>query len=236
MPSSKQDGAGRRDIVQSGHIRPATATPRGVTTTKDEQRRQRAREYDAHLAAARDPIAVLCRFAQAREASGDGAALEVGFAATPVGDGPGLPAAVWVALRQGDVDAVLDLLVEHATEQFVVAEHEQLDASYRLTKVAECRGLPDLDRLVGQLAAFVDVPRDVVAMVCGWGPDDERTAGEVDRLLAQRRAPADGSRTSGAALAMSSSEFAAVLSLTPEQQSVLATLVRQADITVTAGT
>ncbi len=205
-------------------------------TTRDERSRERAREYDARLSAAREAAAVLALLAQAREASGAGGALEVGFAAAPVDtDVPALPASVWVALRQGDLDSVVDTLVEHATEQFVLAEHEQLDAGYRLTTVEECRGVPDVDRLISQLAAFVDVPRDVVAMVCGWGAGDPRTLAEIERLTAQRqetsRAPA---ALSVAGLTMSSSEFAAVLSLTPEQQAVLSTLVRQADIVVAA--
>lgn len=201
--------------------------------TKEQESRERIREYEARLAVARESLAVLARFAQAREACGDGAALEVGFADVLPEDG--LPAGVWVALRQDDLDAVIETLVAHATEQFLIAEHEQLDAAYKLTTVAESRGLPDVDRLVDQLAAFVDVPRDVVAIVCGWGPDDPRTQAEVDRLIGQRysvlRAAASAAPVNG--LAMSSSEFAAVLSLTPEQQGVLATLVRQADITVT---
>jgi hypothetical protein len=203
--------------------------------TKDEERRARARDYEARLAAARESAAVLSEFARAREACGGGA-LEVAFAATaPEPDGAPLPAAIWVALRQGDLDAVVDLLVEHATEQFVLAEHEQLDANYRLTSVAESRGLPDVDRLTAQLASFVDVPRDVVLIVCDWGADDPRTAAEIDRLMAQRHG-AGRPATSGTAtgLAMTSSELAALLSLSPEQQAMLSTLVRQADITVSA--
>lgn len=203
--------------------------------TKEQQSRDRMREYAARVEAARAPVAVLARFAQAREARGAGGALEVEFASTPVGDGPSLPAAVWVALRQDDVDAVTDLLTEHATEQFLIAEHEQLDASYRITTVTESRGLPDVERLTAQLAAFLDVPRDVVAIVCDWGADDPRTEAEIERLIDQRYAA--GAAPVGrptAALVMSSSEFAAVLSLTPDQAAVLATLVRQADITVAA--
>lgn len=194
------------------------------------------REYEARLAAVRDPVAVLARFAQAREARGGGAALEVGFAAAGPEESP-LPAAVWVALRQNDVDAVIEALVQHATEQFVIAEHEQLDANYRITTVSESRGLPDVARLTAQLAAFLEVPPDVVAMVCGWGPDDPRTEDEIERLIEQRLAAAPAAASGGravTALTMSSGEFAAVLSLTPEQQAVLSTLVRQADVTVTS--
>src|SRR5439155_21049724 len=130
-----------------------------------------------------ESLAVLARFAQAREACGAGSALEVSFADVLPEDG--LPAGVWVALRQDDLPAVLETLVEHATEQFVVAEHEQLDATYKLTTVAESRGLPDIGRLIDQVAAFVEVPRDVIAIVCGWGPDDPRTQTEIDRLIGQ---------------------------------------------------
>ena len=141
---------------------------------------------------------------------------------------------MWVALRQEDVDAVIEALVEHATEQFVIAEHEQLDASYRITTVRESRGLPDVDRLIAQVAAFLDVPRDVLAIVCGWGPDDPRTQAEIERLIDQRYAAPGAAGQAANVLTMSSSEFAAVLSLTPEQAAVLSTLVRQADVTVTA--
>lgn len=218
------------------------------------------REYGARLAAARGSVAVLARFAQAREARGRGLALEVEFAATPIEPaGAALPAAVWVALRQGDLDAVIDTLVQHATEQFLIAEHEQVDAGYRIATVAECRGLPDVDRLIAQFAAFVQVPRDVVAIVSGWGPDDPRTLAEIERLMDQRyrpgaaaampvataapAVPAEPSVPSRAAvsevphrpeLAMSSRELTALLSLTPEQQAMLTTLVRQADIVVAA--
>lgn len=232
--------------------------------TKDQQSRDRTREYAARLEAARDPVAVLARFAVAREARGSRVrALEEEFAATPADpDGPALPAAIWVALRQGDLDAVIDTLVQHATEQFLVTEHEQLDAGYRITTVAESLGLPDVDRLIAQIAVFVEVPVDVVAMVCRWGSDDPRTLAEIERLLDQRyQTPVtsvaavdiathrvdDPPPTTDAAtgahanratpatratLAMSSREFSAVLSLTPEQQAVLATLVRQANIVV----
>jgi hypothetical protein len=222
--------------------------------TKDQQSRDRMREYGARLETARESVAVLARFAQARESRGGGRALEEEFAATPLDpDAPLLPAAVWVAMRQGDVDAVIETLVQCASEQFVVAEHEQLDADYRLTTIAESLGLPDVDRLIAQVAAFVQVPRDVVAIVTGWGPDDPRTLAEIEALMDHRYGastvePAPTPAAASAApspeprmavgsgdrpgLAMSSSELAAVLSLTPEQQAVLGTLVRQADIVV----
>jgi|GEM_PF-2383578 len=232
-----------------------------AVATKDELRRERLREYDAALTAARSPLAVLTLFARGREARAGGQLLEEAFAATEV-DGVDaadrLPAAVWVALRHGDVDACLELLLRMSRTEFVLAAHEELDAGYRLTKVEERRPLPDVELLIGQLAAFLHVPRDVVAIISGWGADDPRTAAEVDTLLEQRfgslagappaltpDAGAAGSPRPGAAagrpkagaatgLRMSSAEFCALLNLGPEQRAVLGTLVRQTEITIDA--
>ncbi len=225
-----------------------------ATPTKDELRRDRLREYDAVLTAARAPLAVLALFARGREARADGQLLEEAFAATEVAGveaGGTLPAAVWVALRQGDLDAALDLLLRISRAEFVLASHEELDAGYRLTKVEERRPLPDLDLLVAQLAAFLAVPRDVVAIISGWGVDDPRTIAEVDTLLEQRYGPPTAGRATAAfgdasapdagpgyapsGLRLSSTEFGALLNLAPEQRAVLATLVRQAAITIDAG-
>ncbi|HEY0166004.1 MAG TPA: hypothetical protein VGB75_03085 [Jatrophihabitans sp.] len=230
--------------------------------TKDELRRERLREYDAALTAARSPVAVLALFARGREARAGGELLEEAFAATAV-DGVDvadlLPAAVWVALRQGDVEATIELLMRMSRTEFVLAAHEELDASYRLTKVEERRALPDVELLVAQVAAFLRIPRDVVAIISGWGAEDPRTAAEVETLLEQRFGPAGGGRPgspvtgpsavgfkaagSGAAapdagrsagLRMSSAEFSALLNLAPEQRAVLGTLVRQTEITIAA--
>src|SRR5207244_2412593 len=102
------------------------------------------------------------------------------------------------------------------------------------------------------------VPCDVVTMVCAWGPDDPRTTAEIERLMDHwyersvaaepptapahavpaKRVGSEGAKASTAAsrptLAMSSRELAALLALTPEQQAVVSTLVRQADLVVTA--
>lgn len=232
-----------------------------AVATKDELRRERLREYDAALTAARLPLAVLTLFARGREARAGGQLLEEAFAATEV-DGVDaadrLPAAVWVALRHGDVDACLELVLRRSRTEFVLAAHEELDAGYRLTKVEERRPLPDVELLVGQLAAFLHVPRDVVAIISGWGADDPRTAAEVDTLLEQRfgslaaappaitsdagtagssRPAVTPGRPEGAAgtgLRMSSAEFCALLNLGPEQRAVLGTLVRQTEITIDA--
>lgn len=210
-----------------------------VQASKEQQRRDRVREYDATLAAARIPVSVMVHFVRAREARSTGVALEEEFGAT-VADGveDPLPAAVWVALRQGDVDATIAALVRTSRLQFLIAEHEELDAGYRLTTVGERRGLPDVELLQLQLAAFLQIPPDVVTMIADWGPDDPKTVQEVDALIEQRFGPVDGlerQSAAKAALAMSSSEFSALLHLTSQQQGVLSTLVRQSDITVVAG-
>jgi hypothetical protein len=217
--------------------------------TKDELRRERLREYDAALTAARSPVGVLALFAAGREARAAGELLEEAFAATAV-DGveqaDALPAAVWVALRQADTDAVLELLMRMSRTEFVLAAHEELDARYRLTKVEERRPLPDLDLLIAQLAAFLHIPRDVVAIISGWGAEDPRTAAEIETLLEQRfgspsttqPGPSTAGRTTTAGgtagLRMSSAEFSALLNLAPEQRAVLGTLVRQTEITIAA--
>ncbi|MEO6500922.1 MAG: hypothetical protein ABIQ09_03325 [Jatrophihabitantaceae bacterium] len=235
--------------------------------TKDELRRERLREYDAALTAARSPVAVLALFARGREARAGGELLEEAFAATAV-DGVDeadlLPAAVWVALRHGDVEATVELLLRLSRTEFVLAAHEELDAGYRLTKVEERRPLPDVELLIGQVAAFLRVPRDVVAIISGWGAEDPRTVAEIETLLEQRfgsvvngrsgsgarpaepatsgtatnrpetaRFPTSGTAASG--LRMSSAEFGALLNLSPEQCAVLGTLMRQTEITITAG-
>jgi len=158
-------------------------------TRRDELRRERLREYEAALAAARSPIEVLVLFAKARENRASGERLEESFAASTtegVDEADLLPAAVWVALRQGDVDAAVQALVQKSSTDFVLAAHEQLDARYRLTTVEERRALPDVGRLDAQVASFLRIPRDVVTMVVGWGADDPRTAAEVETLVEQR--------------------------------------------------
>jgi hypothetical protein len=153
---------------------------------REQRRRDRLRDYEARLEATRRTVAVLAEFAQARESRAPDRPLEAEFAAVGDGHGESLPAAVWVALRQADLDAVVEILVQAATEQFKIAEHEELGSDYRLTAVTECRGVPDVDRLIGQVAAFLQVPRDVLAVIAGWGPDDPRTLAEIDRLLDPR--------------------------------------------------
>lgn len=203
-----------------------------------DQRDERVREYESKLAAAKLPLAVLELFAQARQARvrpGE-PPLEVAFAATEVDEG-GLPAAVWVALRQGEVEASMAALLGASRTEFVVGEHEELDdASYRLTTIEERRTLPDVDVLLTQLAAFLQIPRDVIAMIADWGPEDPRTANEIDALLDGRfgasAAPAPAA-DQPQRLEMSAAELAAMLQLTPDQRKLLRTLVRQTDVTIT---
>ena len=201
---------------------------------------QRLLEYETALAAARDPVAVLQLLAQGRERRSQpgGEPLEMAFAATPVNDDEGLPAAVWVALRHGEVDASVAALLGASRTEFVVGEHEELDASYRLRTIEERRVLPDVGVLQMQLARLLDIPWDVVTMLCEWGPDDPRTQTEIDALLNARFDPAAprerSADASGAALRMTADELAALLQLTPEQSKLLGTIVRQADVTITA--
>ena len=90
------------------------------------------------------------------------------------------------------------------------------------------------------------MPPDVVAIAAGWGPDDLRAEAEIQTLLDQRFGPprcADPTQAAtaqaatahghGRELRMSSTEFAALLNLTPEQGGVLDTLVRQTDLLIT---
>src|SRR5262249_49374637 len=95
---------------------------------------KRVLEDETAPATAHDPVAVLQLLAQGRERRSrpGGEPLEVAFAATPVNDDEGLPAAVWVALRHGDVDASVTALLGASRTEFVVGEHEELDATYRL--------------------------------------------------------------------------------------------------------
>lgn len=206
-----------------------------------EQRDQRLVEYETKLTAASNPVAVMELFARAREArarAGD-PPLEVAFAATALESDDPLPAAVWVALRQGEVEASVDALLRASRTTFVVGEHEELDANYRLTTIEERRPLPDVDLLQTQLAAFLQIPRDVIVMIADWGPDDPRTTKEIDALLDGRFGGTTAPAASPPAnqphrLEMSADELTAMLQLTPDQGSLLQTLVRQADVTITS--
>ena len=222
-------------------------------TVKEQQRRERIREYEAALSTAASALAVLALFVQARESRAHAESLEEAFAATsPAQDTAPLPAAVWVALRQNDIDAALSLLISLSHADFVIAAHEEVDEGYRLVTVEENRALPELDVLSAQLSESLHVPVDVLAMVAAWGADDPRTEAEIDSLMQQRFGPPAvpvpplPRRASAAAparsapagahggLTMSAGEFSALLSMSPEQRRVLATLIRQTMITIHA--
>jgi hypothetical protein len=208
-----------------------------VPQSREDLRAERLRELDAQLARAKSAVAVVGLIVQGREARAWPAAepLEVTFASS--GDA-GLSAGVWVALRRGDVDAALEALVAVSAEQFVVGEREELGSGYRLQTVEEAHPLPDVPQLQRQVAAMLDIPVDVVAVVADWGPDDPRTHAEIDALLDSRFGPAVAADNGaaaprpGGALTMSVAELADVLQLTPAQGKVLATLVRRAGLSV----
>ncbi len=220
-----------------------------TTTAKQHSRADRLREYAAALEVARHAVAALgavVRGREAREWSADEPA-EVVFAATEV-DGRALPAAVWVALRRDDVDAAIEAMSAASRTPFLVAAHEELGEGYRLQTVEETRPLPEIDLLLTQLAAMLDIPPDVLAMIAEWGAGDPRGQGEIDQLLDRRFGPAaapaePGSagpaaaptpRPSGAGLTMTVAEAADVLQLSEAQRKVLATLVRRVGVSVTA--
>lgn len=198
----------------------------------------RLAEYQAALDAARTPVAVLQLLAEGREQRirpGE-EPLEVAFARIRVNDEDGLPAAVWVALRHGDVEGSVAALLGASRTEFVVGEHEELDSTYRLRTIEERRVLPDVGRLQMQIAVLLDIPWDIVTMLCEWGPDDPRTQKEIDTLLDGRMGAATAVSADGAqsgALRMTADELGALLQLNPKQGKLLNTLVRQADVTIT---
>jgi hypothetical protein len=208
-----------------------------MTATKDDLRRERLREFDGLMTRAGTAVTALALLVQGREAraGADDAPLEMIFAGADVGK-PALPAGLWVALRRGDILGALDLLVDASDVTFVVGEREEMGSGYRLETVAETRGLPDVDLLQAQLAAVLDIPLDVVALLAAWGADDPRTATEVNALLDARFAAAgraEARSLGSGTLSMSVDELADVLQLAPEQAKVLATLARRAAMTIT---
>jgi hypothetical protein len=208
-----------------------------VAQSKDDLRAERLRELDVLLARAAATVAVMSQLVQSREARAwpADAPLEVAFAASG-DDGAALSAGVWVALRRGDIEAVLEALVGASREQFVIGEREELGDGYRLQTVEEAHPLPDVELLQAQVGAMLDIPRDVVAILAEWGPDDPRTRAEIDALLDSRfgAVTVDGQAARpGGALTMSVAELADVLQLTPAQGKVLATLVRRAGLSIT---
>jgi hypothetical protein len=153
-----------------------------------------------------------------------------------------LPAAVWVGLRRDDIDTVMEALAAASGREFLVSEHEEMGAGYKLQKVEEKRTLPDPSLLLDQLAAMLGIPADVLGVLGQWGPDDPRTSIEVTALLDSRfgvlprSAIEDAEPTpppSGPGLRMSVQETVDVLQLSDAQAKVLSTLVRRVGVTIT---
>lgn len=201
-------------------------------------KRDRLGEFDELIAQADAALGALALIVQAREARqvGTETPLEVAFALSD-GAGPGLPAGLWVALRRDDIDTARDLLVRASDVSFVIGEREKMGTGYRLETVKEIRALPDVDLLQARLADLLGIPRDVLAVVAGWGPDDPRTRTEIDALLDSRFGPPQSSdaehATGPTTLTMSVAELSDILRLESGQAKALATLARRAELTIT---
>lgn len=162
---------------------------------------------------------------------------EVVFAATSV-DERALPAAVWVALRRDDVPGAVEAMSAASQTTFLVSSREEMGEGYKLQTVDETRPLPEASLLIAQLAAMLDIPPDVLAIIAEWGAEDPRTHSEIAQLL-DRRCGAAGAvapvpTPTGDGLSMTVAETADVLQLTEAQAKVLATLVRRVGVTITA--
>jgi hypothetical protein len=212
-----------------------------MTTAAQEQRAARLREFDAECDATRSVAAVMGTVVRGREArEGDLVQpFEVVFAENGV-----LPAAVWVGLRSDDIDTVVEALAAASEREFLVSEHEEMGAGYKLRKVEERRALPDPSLLLNQLSRMLGIPADVLGVLGQWGPDDPRTTVEVRALLdsrfgvppraaAEEAEPALPPPPSGPGLRMSVQETADVLQLSAAQAKVLSTLVRRVGVTIT---
>ena len=204
-----------------------------TTPTKESSRAQRLREYEALRERAELAVSTMGVLVRGREVRGwDGTEPpEVAFASAQI-DGRALPAAVWVALRRDDVETVLEAITEISLSTFLISEHEEMGDGYRLQTVEETRPLPDTPLLLAQLGDMLGIPADVLGVLAEWGADDPRTRPEIDALLDSRLGAAVA--PAGAALTMSVKETADVLQLSAAQAKVLATLVRRAEVTITA--
>ena len=168
------------------------------TMAKQHSRADRVREYAATIEMAAVPVAAMGVLVRAREAREWVAhePPEVVFAATEV-DERALPAAVWVALRRDDVDGAIDAMTAASQTTFLIESREEMGEGYRLQTVEETRPLPEIDLLLGQLAAMLDIPVDVLRMLAEWGPDDPRTENEIADLVRPPARPRRAGRRRG---------------------------------------
>jgi hypothetical protein len=215
------------------------------TPAKEQSRADRLRDHASAIMRARQVVGamgLLVRGREARAHDGD-PPLEVSFAHIDV-DGRSLPAAVWVALRRDDVDAAIDAMMAASETQFLIEEREVMGEGYRLQSVEDTLPLPEPDLLTAQLARAVDVPLDVLSVIADWGPDDPRSASEIDELLTARFGPAERAVPTmhvpahaiadpAGQLTMTVGEAAEVLRLDEEQVRALSVLVRNASVTLT---
>lgn len=212
-----------------------------TTSARQHSRADRLREYAAIVELAAVPVAAMSQLVRAREERGWSAEQppEVVFSHTEV-DGRALPASVWVALRRDDVSGAVEAMTGASQTTFLVESREEMGEGYRLQTVEETRPLPEIELLLAQLAAMLDIPVDVLGMLAEWGPEDPRTEIEINDLLDRRlgradaAAPARHAARAGDGLTMTVAEAVAVLRLSDEQAKALATLVRRVRVTVTA--
>ena len=221
------------------------------TPSKAHTRAERLRQHAAGIERARriaGAMGLLVRGREARARRGE-TPLEAEFASIDV-DGRALPAAVWVALRRDDVAAAIEAMTAASESQFLIEEREVMGDGYRLQSVQDTLPIPEPELLIAQLSRAVDVPLDVLTVIADWGPDDPRTVAEIDELLTSRFGPAtcsqaptanrpaasDGTRPGSPTgrLTMTVADAAQVLRLDDDQTRALASLVRDATITLTA--
>jgi hypothetical protein len=216
--------------------------------TQEQSRAERLRAHAAAVEEARRVAAAMATLVRGREsrARDGGPPLEVEFADLEV-DGRRLPAAVWVALRRDDVDAAIEAMTTASMTEFLIEEREEMGDGYRLQSVAETLPLPESELLLALLDSALNIPADVLAVLAEWGPDDPRSAPEIEGLLSSRFGPAnrpgvdltqprvevDADVDLDGRLTVTVGELAEVLRLDEEQLRALTVLVRNATVTLT---
>lgn len=222
------------------------------TSSRQNTRAEREHDHAATLELARQVAGAMSLLVRAREARPqvDGIPLEIEFAQTEI-DGHALPAGVWVALRRYDVDAAIEAMTAASQTSFVIDERDVMGEGYRLESVQDTVLVPEPDLLIAQLSRLLDVPADVLTVLAEWGADDPRTVSEIEALLTSRFGRADTDSQfapavpdahvtterayePGGRLTMTVADAADVLRLDDEQARALATLVRNAMVTITS--